>query len=81
MFIHPRVINVDKNPTYIGAVRDLKEKKLLPEKCKRRPSQYINNVVEQDHRFIKRTVKPGLGFSTAWRTIQRYETMHMIRKG
>jgi IS6 family transposase len=34
-----RVINVDKNPSYIGAVRDLKQEKLLPEQCKRRPSQ------------------------------------------
>ncbi len=80
----PRVINVDKNPTYIGAVRDLKEEELLPEKCKRRPSQYMNNLVEQGHRFIKRRVRPGLGFysyPTAWQTIQGYETMHMIRKG
>ena len=80
----PRVINVDKNPTYIGAVRDLKREKLLPNKCKRRPSQYMNNVIEQDHRFIKWKIKPSLGFfsfPTAWRTIQGYETMHMIRKG
>jgi IS6 family transposase len=80
----PRGINVDKNPTYIGAVRDLKQDKLLPGKCKRRPSQYMNNMVEQDHRLMKRKIKPGLGFfsyPTAWRTIQGYETMHMIRKG
>ena len=80
----PRVINVDKNPTYIGVVRDLKREKLLPGKCKRRPSQYMNNIIEQDHRFVKRKIKPGLGFfsyPTAWRTIQGYETMHMIRKG
>jgi IS6 family transposase len=38
----PRVINVDKNPSYIGAVRGLKQEKLLPEQCKRRPSQYMN---------------------------------------
>jgi transposase, IS6 family len=79
-----RVINVDKNPTYIGAVRDLKQEKLLPEKCKRRPSQYMNNIIEQDHRFIRRRVKPGLGFfyyPTAWRTIRGFEAMHMIRKG
>ena len=46
--------------------------------------KYLNNIVEQDHRFIKRRVKPGLGFGsypTAWRTIQGYEVMHMIRKG
>lgn len=80
----PRVINVDKNPSYIGAVRDLKQEKLLPDQCKRRPSRYMNNIVEQDHRFMKRRIKPGLGFGsypTAWRTIQGYETMHMIRKG
>jgi len=44
----------------------------------------MNNIIEQDHRFIKRKIKPGLGFfsyPTAWRTIQGYETMHMIRKG
>ena len=80
----PRVINVDKNAAYIGAVKDLKEEKLLADKCKRRPTKYMNNIVEQDHRFIKRRVNPGLGFGsypTAWRTIQGYETMNMIRKG
>ena len=80
----PRVINVDKNQAYIGAVKDLKATRLLPEHCKRRPSRYMNNMVEQDHRFIKRRVNPGLGFSsypTAWRTIQGYEMMNMIRKG
>ena len=44
----------------------------------------MNNMVEQDHRFMKRIIRPGLGFGsypTAWRTIQGYETMHMIRKG
>ncbi|MCP4417562.1 MAG: DDE-type integrase/transposase/recombinase, partial [Chloroflexi bacterium] len=44
----------------------------------------MNNIVEKDHRFIKRRVKPGLGFGTfqtAWRTIQGYEMMNMIRKG
>jgi IS6 family transposase len=78
------VINVDKNHIYISAVRDLKREKLLPQKCKRRPGQYMNNIVEQDHRFMKRKIRPGLGFGsfpTAWRTIQGYETMHMIREG
>ena len=80
----PRVINVDKNAAYIGAVNDLKEDGLLPDTCKRRPTKYMNNIVEQDHRFIKRRVNPSLGFGsypTAWRTIQGYETMSMIRKG
>ncbi len=80
----PRVINVDKNAAYIGAVDDLKGEGVLPDRCKRRPTKYMNNIVEQDHRFIKRRVNPGLGFGsypTAWRTIQGYETINMIRKG
>ena len=82
--VAPRVINVDQNAAYPGAIRDLKEAGLLPDTCELRPVKYLNNIVEQDHRFIKRRVKPGLGFGsypTAWRTIQGYEVMHMIRKG
>jgi transposase-like protein len=44
----------------------------------------LNNLIEQDHRFIKRLVKPGMGFfsfETAWRTLQGYEAINMIRKG
>jgi len=44
----------------------------------------MNNIIEQGHRFMKRKIRPGLGFfsyPTAWRTIQGYEAMHMIRKG
>ncbi len=40
-------------------------------------------MVEQDHRFIKRRVKPGLGFfspETGWNTLQRYEVMNRVRK-
>jgi transposase, IS6 family len=54
------------------------------EVCELRQSKYLNNLVEQDHRFIKRLVKPGMGFfsfETAWRTLQGYEAMNMIRKG
>jgi transposase, IS6 family len=49
-----------------------------------RQCKYRNNILEQDHRFIKRRVNPGLGFSsfkTAHRTIKGYEAMNMIRKG
>jgi transposase-like protein len=46
--------------------------------------QYLNNILEQDHRAIKRRVnaKPGFReFQAARRTIQGYEAVHMIRKG
>ena len=49
-----------------------------------RKVKYLNNIIEQDHRFIKRKIKPMLGFdsfSTAEKTICGIEIMHMIRKG
>jgi transposase-like protein len=49
-----------------------------------RQVKYLNNVIEQDHRFIKRLTKPGMGFfsfETAWRTLQGFEVMNTIRKG
>jgi transposase, IS6 family len=79
----PRVITADKNAAYPKAIQELKAVGTLPEACELRQVKYLNNLVEQDHRFIKRLVKPGLGFfsdETAWRTLQGYETMNMIRK-
>ena len=80
----PRVINVDRNAAYPSAVKDLKKERLLSKHCELRRNKYLNNIIEQDHRFIKRRVKPGLGFKsfqTARKTLGGYETMHMIRKG
>lgn len=80
----PRVINVDKNAAYPKALAELKAAGLIPESCELRQVKYLNNLVEQDHRFMKRLTKPGMGFfsfETAWRTIQGFEIMNMIRKG
>ena len=80
----PRVINVDKNAAYPKAITDLKASGILPASVELRQVKYLNNLIEQDHRFIKRLVKPGMGFfsfETAWRTLQGYEVMNMIRKG
>jgi transposase, IS6 family len=82
--ISPRVINVDKNAAYPPAFEALQHERILPATCILRQCKYLNNMMEQDHRFIKRRVKPGLGFGslpTAWRTLQGYEAMHMLRKG
>src|SRR3981189_2580374 len=49
-----------------------------------RQVKYLNNIVEQDHRRIKRLVRPGLGFGGFWtarRTLPGFEAMAMIRKG
>ena len=80
----PRVINVDKNAAYPKAFNEFKAEGYIPEHCERRHVKYLNNLVEQDHRFLKRLTKPGMGFfsfATAWRTLQGYAIMNMMRKG
>ena len=55
----------------------------MSDDCELRQVKYLNNNIEQDHRFIKRLVKPGMGFAsfnTARRTLSGYEAMNMIRK-
>ena len=82
--VEPRVITVDKNAAYPEAFNERKEEGTMPQAGEQRQVKYLNNIVEQDHRFIKRRVKAGLGFfsfETAWTTLQRDEVMHMIRKG
>lgn len=82
--VAPRAITVDKNAASPTAFYERKVEEIIPASRTLRQSKYLNNLVEQDHRFIKRRVKPGLGFfsfKTAWRTLQGYEVMHMLRKG
>ena len=80
----PRVINTDQARLYGSAISGVKKAGLLRRRCRHRPVQYLNNILEQDHRAIKRRVKAKQGFrefQAARRTIQGYEAMHMIRKG
>ena len=80
----PRVINVDRNPSYPAVIEALKSEETLQRRCRLRPVQYLNNVLEQDHRAIKRRVRASQGFRSFWgayRTIQGYEAVHAIRKG
>ena len=80
----PRVINVDKNPAYPAAVDALKAEGTLPRRVRLRQCKYLNNVVEQDHRTVKKRtwLAKGYGsFQSAWRTLEGIETMSMIRKG
>jgi len=58
----PRVITVDKNAAYPKAFKELKAERMVPSTCELRQSKYLNNIVEQDHRFSKRLVKLGMGF-------------------
>jgi IS6 family transposase len=80
----PRVINVDKNPAYPAAVEEMKAEGSLPRRVRLRQCKYLNNIVEQDHRCVKKRVwlAKGYGsFRAAWRTLQGIEAVHMIRKG
>jgi transposase, IS6 family len=80
----PRVINVDKNAAYPVAMETLQGDETVAEESELRQSKYLNNVIEQDHRNIKRIVKPMMGFKTfnsARRTLSGIEAMNMIRKG
>ena len=80
----PRVMNVDKNPAYPAAVEALKADGIIPRRVRLRQCKYLNNVIEQDHRTVKKRVwlAKGYGsFQSAWRTLQGIETVNMIRKG
>ena len=80
----PRVINVDGHPAYPAVIVELKRSSALHSRCQYRRSPYINNVIEQDHRFIKKRIVASQWFRSvegALHTIQGYEAMHMLRKG
>ena len=80
----PRVINTDKALLYGAAIPAVKTEGILSRRCRHRPVQYLNNILEQDHRAIKRRVRAKQGFrafDAARRTIAGYEALHMIRKG
>ena len=82
--VNPRPITADKNPAYPKAAADMKADGELWRRTRLRQVKYLNNIVEQDHRRIKRLVRPGLGFGSFWtarRTLAGYEAMAMIRKG
>ena len=74
----PRVINTDQARLYGAAISGVKKEGILRRRCRHRPVQYLNNILEQDHRAIKRRVKAKQGFRefhAARRTIQGYGAM------
>jgi len=82
--MRPRVINVDGHPAYASAISDLKDTGDLSRRCLCRPCPYLNNIIEQDHRFVKKRVSASQGFRSeegALNTIAGYEAMNIIRKG
>ncbi len=80
----PFSINVDKNAAYPDAFTASQDEKVLPLDCKLRRVKYLNNIVEQDHRFVKKRVRASQcfkSFKTAERTLDGIEAVNMMRKG
>ena len=55
----PRVMNVDNNPAYPAAVDALKAEGAIPRRVALRQCKYLNNLIEQDHRTVKKTSLAG----------------------
>ena len=80
----PTKITLDAYAASHRAVREMKENGELPRRVKVRASQYLNNLVEQDHRRIKQRIRPMLGFKRfdhAAVTLSGIELTEKINKG
>jgi transposase-like protein len=78
----PQKITIDKSGTNTAAIESVKAEACVD--ILMRNNKYLNNIVEQDHRAVKRVTGPMLGFKSFWSAriiIAGIETMHMIRKG
>ena len=86
--VSPRTITADKtadkNPAYPRATAEMKRTGELWRFSRLRQCKYLNNIVEQDHRVVKKRawLAKGYGsFASAWRTLQGIEAVEMIRNG
>jgi IS6 family transposase len=80
----PLSISVDKNAAYPEAFTSSQVEKILPKDCYLRRVKYLNNVIEQEHRFIKKKMRASQcfkSFHTAERTLEGIESVNMMRKG
>jgi transposase-like protein len=80
----PFSISVDKNAAYPEAFTASQNEKFLPLDCRCRRAKYLNNIVEQDHRFVKKKVRAAQcfkSFMAAERTLSGVEAVNMMRKG
>lgn len=83
----PKRITIDKSRSNAAGIKEVNKilKRLqIPVKIDTVRSKYLNNIVEQDHRFIKRLTRPMLGFKSfvsAAATLAGIETANLIRKG
>lgn len=79
----PEKVTIDKSGTNNAALKLLNKNLKEEDKIEIRQIKYLNNIVEQDHRFIKRITKPMMGFKSfesAQATLAGIELHHMLRK-
>ena len=79
----PRLINIDKSGANTQAIRIVNQYSLTFKKIRIRRVKYLNNIVEQDHRTIKRRIAITTGFKefeSAQRTLAGIENINIIRK-
>jgi len=79
----PRVINIDKSGSNSSAIRIVNKRSCSVNKIKVRQCEFLNNIVEQDHRNIKRRIATNTGFKefeSAQRTLSGIEVVNIIRK-
>jgi transposase-like protein len=77
-------ISLDKNAAYPEAFSASQEGRGVPKDCMLRRVKYLNDVIEQDHRFIKKKMRASQcfkSFHTAERTLDGIEAMNMMREG
>lgn len=77
----PEIINIDKSGSNTSAIKVYNKRSYS--KIEIRQCKYLNNIVEQDHRQVKRRIVQSLGFKefeSARRTISGIEVVHMLRK-
>ncbi|EPJ0597155.1 IS6 family transposase [Enterobacter roggenkampii] len=80
----PDVVTIDKSGANTAALTTLNAGKTEEEAITIRQSKYLNDLIEQDHRNIKRRIRPMLGFKSFRRAqtlLAGIELLHMIRKG
>ena len=80
----PDKVVIDKSGSNNAALNDFNKNREDKQKIKINQNKYLNNIIEQDHRFIKKRTKPMLGFKSfhsAKITIAGIENIRMIQKG
>jgi transposase-like protein len=80
----PAKVTIDKSGSNTSALNTINKMLSKDRRIEIRQSKYLNNIIEQDHRFIKKRTKPMLGFKSfrsAQATILGIESIRMIQKG